>query len=120
MQFLADESCDFAFVRALRGAGDDVLAVAELTPRADDSAVIRLALGQTRVLLTEDKDFGQLVFASGEQSAGVVLLRYPIPARRVVVQSFLEVVREKGEQLHRCFTVVEPGKVRFKSPPEPG
>ena len=43
MQFLADESCDFAVVRALRAAGDDGLAVAEISPRADDQAVLELA-----------------------------------------------------------------------------
>jgi predicted nuclease of predicted toxin-antitoxin system len=118
MQFLDDESCDFAFVNALRDAGHDVLVVGQITPRADDSVVIRLALEQNRVLLTEDKDFGQLVFASGEQSSGVVLFRYPVAARDTVVRHFLEVVREKGEQLHQFFTVVEPGKVRFKSRPD--
>ena len=65
MRFLADESCDFAVVRALRTAGHKVLAVAEISPRANDSEVIRLALEQDLILLTEDKDFGQLVYAHG-------------------------------------------------------
>jgi len=45
MLFLADESCDFAVVRALRDAEHEVVAVAEVTPRADDDAV--LAMGGT-------------------------------------------------------------------------
>lgn len=61
MRFLADESCDFAVVRALRASGHDVTAVADVKPRADDETVIRLALEESRVLLTEDKDFGILV-----------------------------------------------------------
>ena len=117
MQFLADESCDFNFVRALRTAGHDVHAVVDISPRAKDPDVIRLALQESRVLLTEDKDFGQLVFASGAKSAGVILLRYVVAARQAVVQLLLETVRDKGEQLHQCFTVVEPGKVRFKPRP---
>ena len=40
MRFLADESCDFAVVRALRGAGHDVSAVTELSPAAKDDAVL--------------------------------------------------------------------------------
>ena len=63
LRFLADEGCDFAVVRALRSAGFDVLAIAEVAPRADDSDIIDLAAGESRVLLTEDKDFGQLVYA---------------------------------------------------------
>ena len=62
MRFLADESCDFNVVRALREAEFDVLAVVEVIPRATDARVIELAVVEDRVLLTEDKDFGQLVF----------------------------------------------------------
>jgi len=61
--FLADESCDFAVVRSLRSAGYDVVAIAEIAPRTQDPEVIDLAVQQRRVLLTEDKDFGQLVYA---------------------------------------------------------
>jgi len=43
MRFLADESCDFAVVLALRAAGHDVLAVAEVARGAKDPEVIRLA-----------------------------------------------------------------------------
>ncbi len=61
MRFLADESCDFAVVRALRAAGHDVVAVTEMAPAANDETVIEIALNDGRLLLTEDKDFGQLV-----------------------------------------------------------
>ncbi len=81
MDFLADESCDFAVVYALRKAKHDVLAVAEITPRAADSEVIKLALRQKRILLTEDKDFGQLVYAHGQRSLGVIFLRFPVSVR---------------------------------------
>ncbi len=63
MRFLADENCDFAVVRALRAAGHDVVAIVEISPRAEDNVVIDLAMREGRILLTEDKDFGQLVYA---------------------------------------------------------
>jgi len=74
VRFLADESCDFAVVRSLRNAGFDVVAVAEVAPRALDEAVIELAVREDRIVLTEDKDFGQLVYGSGRPSSGVILL----------------------------------------------
>ena len=80
MRFLADECCDRAAVRALRASGHDVLSVSEITPRAEDSHVIRLALREKRILLTEDKDFGQLVFAHGQKTIGVIFLRFPTSA----------------------------------------
>lgn len=72
MRFLVDESCDFAVVRALRGASHDVVAVVEVARGAKDAAVLTLSRGEGRILLTEDKDFGQLVFADGGGAAGVV------------------------------------------------
>lgn len=56
--FLADESCDFGVVRALRQAGYDVLAVCEVRQRSGDRGLIEQAYREQRVLLTEDKDFG--------------------------------------------------------------
>jgi predicted nuclease of predicted toxin-antitoxin system len=63
VRFLADESCDFAVVTALRAAGHDVNAMVEISPRAKDSVVLDLARSEARVLLTEDKDFGLLAYA---------------------------------------------------------
>ena len=77
MQFLADESCDFAVVRALRAVGYDVSAMVEISPGAEDESVLAIARSQNRVLLTEDKDFGKLAYADGQNTAGVVLIRFP-------------------------------------------
>jgi len=63
MRFLADECCDFAAVRCLRAQGHDVLAVSDFQQRSVDQDVMELALAENRILLTEDKDFGWLVFA---------------------------------------------------------
>lgn len=65
MRLLADESCDFSVVRVLRAAGHDVVAVSEVALGATDDEVTDLARREKRILLTEDKDFGQLVFAAG-------------------------------------------------------
>ena len=48
MRLLADECCDMAVVRALRGAGHDVLAIRESMPGAEDEAVVQLALKDDR------------------------------------------------------------------------
>jgi len=74
MRFLADESCDFVVVRALRESGYDVLSVSEISARAEDSSVVELAVKDKRILLTEDKDFGQLVYAHGQKTGGVIFL----------------------------------------------
>jgi len=87
VRFLADESCDFAVVRALRSAGFDVVAVAEVVPRALDEAVIELAVLEDRIVLTEDKDFGQLVYGSGRPSFDSLAVREAASRRPFFVWS---------------------------------
>ncbi len=59
-----DECCDYAVVRVLRQEGHDVLAVCEYQESSVDHYLLQLALAESRILLTEDKDFGWLVFAA--------------------------------------------------------
>ena len=77
MHFLADESCDFSVVRALRFAGHDVVAIAEVSPREEDDDVRERAVAANCILITEDKDFGQLVYANMRRTGGVIFIRFP-------------------------------------------
>lgn len=117
MRFVADESTDFAVVRALRAAGHDVLATAETSPRSDDEDVIRLAAAQKRILLTEDKDFGHLVYSRGEASVGVLFLRFPAGTRSRLAETVCRLVESKGEHLIGRFVVVQPGRIRLGRTP---
>lgn len=113
MLFVADESCDFAVVRALREAGHGVVAVAEIAPRADDDAVLALAEAQQRILLTEDKDFGRLVYADERATGGVILIRYPAGVRSDLPADVVRLVSERGSDLVGRFTVMQPGRIRL-------
>ena len=113
LRSLADESCDFAAVRALRAAGFDVLSVAEALAGADNEGVIALALREGRILPTEDKDFGQLVFAARSKSVGVVLVRFPASARSSVADRMLELVRKHANRLPGSFVVLQPERIRI-------
>jgi len=117
LRFLADESCDFAVVRALRAAGYDVFAVSEVMQRSLDDKLIAQASRERRILLTEDKDFGWLVFVSHADSAGVILVRFPGNARRTLAQTVVQVVQEQGERLLGAFAVIQPGHVRINHKP---
>ena len=117
MRFLADEGCDFAVVRALRATGHDVMAILEVSSQAEDDAIIDLAVHEQRILLTEDKDFGQLVYASARTTGGVILIRFPGNARATLPKAVMDLVEEKGEQLIGCFVVVQPGRIRISRSP---
>ena len=112
MRFLADECCDFSVVRSLRAQGHDVLAVSEFQSRSVDREVMELALAENRILLTEDKDFGWLVFAARVDSPGVILIRFPATARSMLAESLLKLAREHASRLAGAFVVLRPGEAR--------
>lgn len=113
MRFLADEYCDFLVVRTLRAAGHDVVTIGESEQRSIDRDLLQRALQDDRILLTEDKDFGWLVFAGRLDSPGVVLIRYPSSMRASLGDDVLGLVGNHGSKLIGNFVVLKPGSLRI-------
>ncbi len=106
MRFLADESCDFSVVRALRSADHDVLAIAEVSPREEDEDVME------RPHLDHRRQGFWLVYAKMQKTGGVIFIRFPARVRRSLPATVVEVVRRRGQRLIGSFTVLQPGRVR--------
>ena len=70
MRWLADECIAASLVDFLRRAGHDVLYVAEHASSSDDIEIVERAVREDRLLLTEDKDFGDLIFRGGRMAPG--------------------------------------------------
>lgn len=117
MNFLADESCARPVIRALRAASHDVISVAETMAGATDEDVLERALKERRILLTEDRDFGELTYARRRRSAGVVLIRFHNRARKAKVSSVVEAITMVGDRLANTFAVIEPGRIRISTRP---
>jgi hypothetical protein len=75
------------------------------------------AVGEQRVLLTEDKDFGQLVFASRRPAAGVVFIRFPAGARARLAAEVLAFVQANQATLADSFSTLQPGRARISRLP---
>lgn len=115
MRWLADECVDAALVVRLRSAGHDVVYMAEIAPATSDTDVMALAQQDGRLLLTEDKDFGDLVFRRGGLVPGIVLLRID-PAMHALKSRRLDaVVGRFGDNLFGRYMTVE--EARFRSRP---
>ena len=115
VKFLADESCDFAFVKALRQKGYDVKAIVELMPGATDLKVLEAGFEEERILLTEDKDFGEWIFVQKNTTSGVILFRYPVETRLQMTLAIVELVIEHGSELRNQYVVLEPGRARIRT-----
>ena len=114
LSFLADESCDFSVIRALRSVGSSVKAIAELSPSLPDEEVLELAVAENRMLITEDKDFGEWVFAHQHAMTGVLLIRYPASMRSSMVAAVIDLIGGHAPELDGSFTFLEPGRARIR------
>jgi predicted nuclease of predicted toxin-antitoxin system len=120
MILVADESVDRPIVERLRQDGHDTLYVAELGPGMKDEHVLQEANTRNALLLTEDKDFGELVYRLGRVHAGVVLIRLaglPPPSKAETVAIVLQ---NHARELPGAFTVISPGAVRIRKAPDSG
>lgn len=75
MKLVADEGVDSAIVDRLRRDGHQVVYIAEFEPGLDDEHVLALATEDEALLITPDKDSGELVFRLRRVTSGVVLVR---------------------------------------------
>ena len=75
MLLVADECVDYTIVENLRHQGVDVFAIAEQDPSIADEDVLSIAVRMNAPLITEDKDFGELVFRLKLPHRGIILLR---------------------------------------------
>src|SRR5205814_10147287 len=80
--FLADAHISVEMVAMIRDLGHDCVDSTIIPPRMPDIDVLRLAADDDRVLLTADKDFGELIFVYGIACPGVVLIRVAIADER--------------------------------------
>jgi predicted nuclease of predicted toxin-antitoxin system len=115
MNFVADEGVDRPIVESLRQGDHTVWYIAEMSPSISDETVLHLANEQEAVLITSDKDFGELVFRQGQVTNGVVLLRLHGLSPQEKAALFLTVVQEHAPELRNAFSVVSPTKIRIRS-----
>lgn len=114
MKFLADESIDRQIIECLRRAGHQVLYVAEMEPGISDESVLTLANAQAALLLTADKDFGEIVFRQRLHGHGIVLIRLAglSPTRKAEMS--VSAINQHVEELSCAFTVITPGICRIR------
>jgi len=114
MRFLAHENFPGAAVAALQVAGHDVIWVRIAGPGTSDRDVLAWAVREERVLLTFDKDFGELARGSGlPRTCGIVLFRTPLPKPGDVGQLLADLISARDDWAGH-FALIEPGRIRMR------
>lgn len=114
MNFVADESIDRQIVERLRQDGHRVWYVAEMEPGISDDIVLASANQETALLLTADKDFGEMVFRQNLHTHGIVLIRLAglSPSRKAKIVA--SAINQHATELPRAFAVIGPTVFRIR------
>jgi len=114
MQLVADESVERQIVELLLQEGHDVTYIAESAPTSSDDLVLAKANEANAVLMTSDKDFGELVFRQKLVHRGVVLSRLAGLSNETKARIVARVLQERSDELENAFGVISPGAVRIR------
>jgi predicted nuclease of predicted toxin-antitoxin system len=117
MRFLANENFPGSAVAKLTASGHDVIWIRTAAPGSKDEDVLAWAVREGRVLLTFDKDFGELTWRVGLPApCGIVLFRLPMPSPAMVGTMLAALIDERADWAGH-FTVIEPGRIRMRPLP---
>ena len=117
MKFLIDESAGRSIVRYLRSLGHNVISVQEERSGIEDTAVCDWANQEQRVIITNDKGFGKLIFQEQLPNRGVVLLRLTDERAVNRVQVISDLLATYENRLKDHFVVASETGVRIRPLP---
>jgi predicted nuclease of predicted toxin-antitoxin system len=109
---IADENVERYWIEWLRALGFEVFSIQENNPGISDKEVIEIAAALQGILLTEDKDFGELVFAYGYKHIAIIFLRYDQPKYETVQNQLHKAVSTWYQTTVPVFVTVTAHKVR--------
>jgi len=114
MKFLADECCDISMVKRLREEEHDVVYIQEKMPGISDSEVLQEAFLEKRILITEDKDFGELVYRLKKPVYGLILLRFHPLEKREKIGRIIELSDQYSSKMKGNLIVIDSEKIRIR------
>ncbi len=118
MRLLTNENIPESAVGALRDRGHDVLAVKESMRGADDQAILARAQIESRLVVTQDKDFGELAFRLGlPAEGGIVLFRLAGDDPDADIRRMVEVIDSRTDWAGQ-FAVATDDRIRMRPLPQ--
>jgi len=116
MDFLANENFPVFSIRLLRNAGHNVASVLEDTSGARDSEVLRRGHEESRIILTFDRDYGELIYRHKSiVPAGLVFFRFDPATPGEPAEILLEIIEKDKITLMGKFTVIERERIRQRA-----
>lgn len=117
MNLVADESVDFGIIKRLRQEGFIVLSISEESHGIDDQKVLYIANLKRCLLITEDKDFGELTYRLKLKHHGILLIRLNNLPRMERIDLVSEILDKFQSELDMNFSVLTKKGIRIKTFP---
>ena len=114
LKFLVDVGVGKGIERYLQEEGYDAKAVRDIDPCMEDEEIIRTAVSENRMVITMDKDFGELVYHSSMEHSGVLLLRLEDATGAEKLQVVKHIMKNYLDRIKNCFCVFQNDKFRIK------
>jgi predicted nuclease of predicted toxin-antitoxin system len=114
LKIVTDECVDYEVTIQLRNAGFEVLAICEISPSVSDKSVLEIAFQNNSLLITEDKDFGELVIRMKLPNCGILLIRMQNESSQMKAESAVNVILKYNEELLQAFSVLETNRFRIR------
>ena len=111
---LAHENIDHFLIDSIRKAGIEVCSVYENNRGITDEEVIALSRNPPRIILTEDKDFGEWVFAHHLQEVSILFIRYHFKDTNQMIAILIDFIFKNGNQMQGSFTTITIDKIRTR------
>ena len=115
MIFFADESLDRQIIIRLRQDGHVVFDVTEMDPGISDDKVLSMAKESKAILLTADRDFGDLVFHQGRLTEGIILIRLSGLTSTKKAEIVSTIISQHAKEIQQAFSVITPGSIRIRT-----
>jgi predicted nuclease of predicted toxin-antitoxin system len=111
---VADESVDYSIIKLLRESGFIVYSIAESVPSITDADVLKIAVKNKSLLITEDKDFGELVHRFNMKHCGILLIRLIKFSSAEKASLVLLALNKHLNRLMNVFSVLDNRKIRTR------
>lgn len=113
MKFLIDECVGHGVTKWLQDQGYDTISILEVSPGISDYAVLYKALHDNRILITMDKDFGDIVFRNNNEHCGIILLRLSNWQSKHKITVLERILAQHANDFENNFIVVTEQSIRI-------
>lgn len=109
-----DENVEAYWVGLIKSKGYETYSIKDSNAGISDKEVLEIVKAKCGILITEDKDFGELIFSYGIKDVSVILMRYDQPQYELIEFHVLKCLEDYFNEPETCFITISKSKIRTR------